>query len=146
PVGLAGGLNLYAYAPNPYGWVDPLGLAKCNSQFNSRKEALRAAKRDAGIPMVQQPSAINKVPLTDRNGHQLMDTNHNPISTREYHYTRSDGSRIVIQEHSAGHIYGPPGTPGNQGPHFNPREPDPITGHGSRNMSYPGLPEHYNFP
>ncbi|WP_459496852.1 RHS repeat-associated core domain-containing protein, partial [Erwinia amylovora] len=25
PVGLAGGLNLYAYAPNPYGWVDPLG-------------------------------------------------------------------------------------------------------------------------
>ncbi|WP_369012137.1 hypothetical protein SM114_00890 [Erwinia pyrifoliae] len=22
-------MNLYAYAPNPYGWVDPLGLAKC---------------------------------------------------------------------------------------------------------------------
>ncbi|WP_306475297.1 RHS repeat-associated core domain-containing protein, partial [Erwinia amylovora] len=31
PVGLAGGLNLYAYAPNPYGWVDPLGLAKCGA-------------------------------------------------------------------------------------------------------------------
>ncbi|ATZ13315.1 RHS domain-containing protein [Erwinia amylovora] len=29
PVGLAGGLNLYAYAPNPYGWVDPLGLSRC---------------------------------------------------------------------------------------------------------------------
>ncbi|MBI0432131.1 RHS repeat-associated core domain-containing protein, partial [Pectobacterium parmentieri] len=28
PIGLAGGLNLYAYAPNPLGWVDPLGLAK----------------------------------------------------------------------------------------------------------------------
>ncbi|UWS28300.1 hypothetical protein [Erwinia pyrifoliae] len=28
-MGLAGGLNLYQYAPNPYGWVDPLGLAKC---------------------------------------------------------------------------------------------------------------------
>ena len=24
----AGGLNVYAYAPNPVGWVDPLGLAK----------------------------------------------------------------------------------------------------------------------
>ncbi|MCU1785546.1 RHS domain-containing protein, partial [Pseudomonas sp. 13B_2.1_Bac1] len=25
PIGLAGGLNLYEYAPNPIGWVDPLG-------------------------------------------------------------------------------------------------------------------------
>ncbi|NUU69208.1 RHS domain-containing protein [Enterobacteriaceae bacterium BIT-l23] len=27
PIGLNGGLNLYQYAPNPLGWVDPLGLA-----------------------------------------------------------------------------------------------------------------------
>jgi RHS repeat-associated protein len=27
PIGLSGGMNLYQYAPNPYGWVDPLGLA-----------------------------------------------------------------------------------------------------------------------
>ncbi|EHO9614155.1 RHS domain-containing protein, partial [Shigella flexneri] len=26
PIGLNGGLNLYAYAPNPLGWIDPLGL------------------------------------------------------------------------------------------------------------------------
>ncbi|ADP13267.1 Rhs family protein [Erwinia sp. Ejp617] len=30
-MGLSGGMNLYAYAPNPYGWVDPLGLAKCGA-------------------------------------------------------------------------------------------------------------------
>ena len=28
PIGLAGGINLYQYAPNALGWVDPLGL-KC---------------------------------------------------------------------------------------------------------------------
>ncbi|MFZ3288153.1 MAG: RHS repeat-associated core domain-containing protein, partial [Telluria sp.] len=28
PIGLFGGLNLYAYAQNPTGWIDPLGLAK----------------------------------------------------------------------------------------------------------------------
>ena len=28
PISYAGGLNLYGYAPNPTGWVDPLGLAK----------------------------------------------------------------------------------------------------------------------
>uniref|UniRef100_UPI000375F2DF RHS repeat-associated core domain-containing protein n=1 Tax=Pantoea sp. A4 TaxID=1225184 RepID=UPI000375F2DF len=26
PIGVAGGFNLYQYAPNPNGWVDPLGL------------------------------------------------------------------------------------------------------------------------
>ncbi|MEI7070089.1 RHS repeat-associated core domain-containing protein, partial [Pectobacterium parmentieri] len=26
PIGLRGGLNLYSYAPNPLGWIDPLGL------------------------------------------------------------------------------------------------------------------------
>jgi RHS repeat-associated protein len=26
PIGYAGGLNLYAYAPNPTAWIDPLGL------------------------------------------------------------------------------------------------------------------------
>ncbi|AMX04822.1 type IV secretion protein Rhs [Enterobacter asburiae] len=28
PIGLYGGLNLYSYAPNPLGWIDPLGLCK----------------------------------------------------------------------------------------------------------------------
>ncbi|WP_339446904.1 RHS repeat-associated core domain-containing protein [Pseudomonas sp. EA_5y_Pfl2_R50] len=28
PIGFEGGLNGYAYAPNPTGWTDPLGLAK----------------------------------------------------------------------------------------------------------------------
>jgi RHS repeat-associated protein len=27
PIGLLGGSNLFAYAPNPLGWIDPLGLA-----------------------------------------------------------------------------------------------------------------------
>ncbi|WP_409281003.1 RHS repeat-associated core domain-containing protein, partial [Pseudomonas defluvii] len=28
PIGYAGGLNLYVYAPNPIFWIDPLGLAR----------------------------------------------------------------------------------------------------------------------
>ncbi|MBP2198256.1 RHS repeat-associated core domain-containing protein [Pantoea cypripedii] len=31
PIGLAGGLNLYAYAPNAFSWIDPLGLSRCSS-------------------------------------------------------------------------------------------------------------------
>ncbi|HEJ7999666.1 TPA: RHS repeat-associated core domain-containing protein [Serratia liquefaciens] len=29
PIGYAGGLNVYQYAPNPTAWIDPLGLARC---------------------------------------------------------------------------------------------------------------------
>ncbi len=32
PIGLAGGDNLYAYAPNPLTWIDPLGLYKGEGQ------------------------------------------------------------------------------------------------------------------
>ncbi|MGY3925096.1 DUF6531 domain-containing protein [Aeromonas jandaei] len=32
PIGLAGGLNNYQYAPNPIGWVDPLGLSNVPGQ------------------------------------------------------------------------------------------------------------------
>ena len=31
PIGLAGGVNLYQYAPNPLSWIDPLGLTKCSA-------------------------------------------------------------------------------------------------------------------
>ncbi|WP_407945308.1 HNH/endonuclease VII fold putative polymorphic toxin [Paraburkholderia antibiotica] len=42
------------------------------------------------------------------------------VLTREYQYTRSDGTVVVIQDHGAGHDFGEGGV-GNQGPHFNVR-------------------------
>ncbi|PNL56487.1 RHS repeat-associated core domain-containing protein [Providencia stuartii] len=35
PIGLAGGLNLYQYAPNPLTWVDPWGLDYTTWQIHS---------------------------------------------------------------------------------------------------------------
>lgn len=35
PIGLNGGLNLYAYAPNPLGWIDPLGLNSLGIDSNN---------------------------------------------------------------------------------------------------------------
>nr|WP_232436558.1 RHS repeat-associated core domain-containing protein [Burkholderia ubonensis] len=36
PIGLAGDINVYRYAPNPVGWVDPLGLLKLDHDKSTR--------------------------------------------------------------------------------------------------------------
>lgn len=55
PVGLRGGLNLYQYAPNPYGWVDPLGLTS---------SALAKSMEKAGTPRPANSAAHHIVPET----------------------------------------------------------------------------------
>ncbi|MQT98260.1 RHS repeat-associated core domain-containing protein [Pseudomonas helleri] len=40
PIGFAGGLNVYAYAPNPVGWVDPLGLAAHRGRIQAQGKKL----------------------------------------------------------------------------------------------------------
>lgn len=41
PIGLLGGFNIFAYAPNPIHWVDPWGLSKLENphviKTNGRK-------------------------------------------------------------------------------------------------------------
>ncbi|MGY2273245.1 RHS repeat-associated core domain-containing protein [Pseudomonas azotoformans] len=168
PVKLAGGINAYQYVPNPTGWVDPLGLnAFCTGSVKnnptcaipvepdvpdvSRKGAFREAKRDANIPMVQQPDEISGprsgvkkqysiVKMSDINGKAILDSSGKPIHTRVYQYTRADGSKVLIQDHSAGHKFGAPNGVGDQGAHFNLRPLEtPRTG------SVPGTKDHYLF-
>lgn len=103
----------------------------------TRKEAFNQAKRDANIPRTQQPLKVEKVPMTSslsEGGHALKDSKGKVIMTREYHFKNRNGDRIIIQDHSAGHVKG------GQGSHFNVRPIDnPRTG------KVPNTKSHYPF-
>ncbi|WP_084682747.1 HNH/endonuclease VII fold putative polymorphic toxin, partial [Dickeya sp. MK7] len=150
PIGLAGGLRPQGYVHNPMEWVDPLGLVGCPPEFKSRNEAFRAAKRDAKIPMNQQPDRVfnektgqlgqyNQVRMTNSEGESILGKDGKPIWTREYQFTRQDGSKVIIQDHSAGHYYGEGGV-GDQGSHLNIRPID-----NTRAGKVPGTRGHYGF-
>ena len=97
------------------------------------------AVRSLGIPRGQQPESITRVELTDKIGRRVLGDDGLPIQTREYTFVRQDGSRVVIQDHAAGHRLGEGGT-GDQGPHVNVR-PIEDTRHGV----VPGTQAHYPF-
>ncbi|VAW60255.1 Rhs-family protein, partial [hydrothermal vent metagenome] len=42
PIGLLGGVNNYQYAPNPLGWIDPLGL--CKDQVDTRPKKTKGGR------------------------------------------------------------------------------------------------------
>ena len=102
-----------------------------------RNGAFRAAKRDAKIPVNQQPYDIVKEPMRTaeyEGGHIIKDSNGNIIETKEYYFKNYDGDTIVIQDHSAGH------KKGGQGSHFNVRPGD-----NTRTGKVPWTKEHYPF-
>lgn len=78
------------------------GSAKRYSEHESRNAAFRAAKRDAGIPMGQQP--IKVIQSVDKLG--------KAISGRTYVF-KNGRNMVTIMEHAAGHVKG------GIGPHFN---------------------------
>lgn len=106
--------NQNSQGDTPSGGGDP-----SNGAYETRREAFRQVKQDAGVPMSQHPDngKPRRVLLKDaesRGGKAIKDENGKRIMTREYDYTREDGTTVVIQEHSDGH-------PGHKTPHFNVR-------------------------
>ncbi|PGX09256.1 HNH/endonuclease VII fold putative polymorphic toxin [Bacillus sp. AFS033286] len=123
---------------SPHGHVSKVkGTSNTTTVNVSRKGAFNEAKSDAGIPKVQQPEKIERVPMRTADhegGHVIKDSNGKVIYTKEYHFTNKDGKKVIIQDHSAGH------SKGGQGPHFNVRPADkPRTG------KFEGTQEHYPF-
>ncbi|WP_268797171.1 RHS repeat-associated core domain-containing protein [Pseudomonas huanghezhanensis] len=103
PIGLAGGLNLYAYAPNPVGLADPLGLA-CGpaTRQNSSGRWIDAHGKYANQPSVSRlPSlsgrSVGHVQSVLQNSGFVLT---NPANPRNQRWKHADGSEVQI------HAYG----------------------------------------
>ena len=112
-------------------------IQQAQSSTVGRSGAFGGAKRDAGIPQSQQPDSVSRIPMTDRNGKAILGSDGKPIMTREYTFTRPDGSKVVIQDHTAGHNFG---GVRDQDPHFNVRPPE-----NTRTGKVLGTQSHYPF-
>jgi RHS repeat-associated protein len=49
PIGLAGGINLYQYAPNPVGWVDPWGWSCVRVRHYTNRKGLKGIEESGVI-------------------------------------------------------------------------------------------------
>jgi len=123
PVGFTGDIttfNRYSYVGNnPYKYIDPDGksrriakkliarqvikLDKAMKKAATRKQAMSQAKRDAKVPKSQQPLKVEKVKMTDSNKQTVKDSDGKVVNTTEYTHKTTDGNKVVIQDHSAGH-------------------------------------------
>lgn len=68
PIGLLGGLNLYQYAPNALGWVDPLGLRKCTSGFSTADKAAKGALNKYNPMSIFKNREYGGIVFRDKNG------------------------------------------------------------------------------
>nr|WP_236871758.1 RHS repeat-associated core domain-containing protein [Burkholderia seminalis] len=65
PIGLDGGFNVYQYAPNPTGWIDPLGLSKqCPKCLPSCNDYASQGPKDSTEMAQELSKQINQNSIT----------------------------------------------------------------------------------
>ncbi len=119
PIGLLGGNNIYAYAPNPVGWIDPLGLKKkvINTGQTSCGAKGMKAFQDHHIISDKNKATMNHPLLKAAGGTSLLQNSKNKIDlptdpshhpTKSIHCGKHDNvvSRYLADKMTATHRYG----------------------------------------
>ena len=67
PIGLLGGVNVFAYAPNPVMWIDPWGLSRCNETAKDVVEETTRVRHYTNRKGSNGIEAENKIIAQDNN-------------------------------------------------------------------------------
>jgi RHS repeat-associated protein len=91
PIGLRGGGNLFAYAPNPLRWVDPFGLA--NTQNNpSCPSCTKSAAEN--LPQMKGNSVAQNEKILSQNGFNQTQVSNSAAKNQTW--SHADGSEVRI--------------------------------------------------
>ncbi|MGY2142755.1 RHS repeat-associated core domain-containing protein [Pseudomonas azotoformans] len=102
PIGLAGGINLYLYAANPYGWVDPLGWS-CTSSINRRIGRLKKQGYQDHHILSDKHASTKNHPLLKLAGFDLQ-SRQNKIFLPNKTRAMTDGRRSIHQGRHAARV------------------------------------------
>jgi uncharacterized protein RhaS with RHS repeats len=90
PDGLAGGINVYQYAPNPVTWIDPLGLARIYKDAPYHGTTDNAVKSKA--PANGQAALDNSVQVKDTSPRRVgVDTANDELVVMDKTRTHANG-------------------------------------------------------
>ena len=94
PIGLAGGLNLYQYAPNAQGWVDPWGLSnrKCSNTNSKQGHTSSAIRNQSGTAVIHWHDNRS---TTNRFGHYSVEIKLNGTSLHT-HQAGAPGEHTMV--------------------------------------------------
>ncbi|WP_268799276.1 RHS repeat-associated core domain-containing protein [Pseudomonas huanghezhanensis] len=101
PIGLAGGLNLYQYAPNPVGWIDPLGFV-CTKKFNKR---FGIAQPWVSKLTGKKPEDVEAMLLSKGYYKNITELETKKTSHTEYIRTTKNGALVTLDFHPGGGIH-----------------------------------------
>ena len=89
-----GGLNLYQYAPNALGWVDPWGLSKCSPDPYKGVKDASAYLRSMGVNRAQRKQIIDSFEI---NTLSVLKAGNSQFGTRFHDYgktARAEGQYV----------------------------------------------------
>ncbi|EGH8508800.1 hypothetical protein IFE76_002526 [Salmonella enterica] len=89
PINLAGGMNLYQYAPNPLGWINPWGLCKVHGNSKKSEKAqhgyeIRDTRTGKVVKTGISGGRIRKDGKSSRAEKQVRDGNNEPGNEGRY--------------------------------------------------------------
>ena len=99
---MAGGINLYLYAANPLGWVDPLGWS-CSSSINKRINKLKKQGYQDHHILSDKHDSTKNHPLLKLAGFDLQ-SRQNKIFLPNKTKALTDGRRSIHQGRHAGRV------------------------------------------
>ncbi|EHG6171561.1 hypothetical protein J5T14_004712, partial [Escherichia fergusonii] len=112
PISLAGGINLYQYAPNPMGWIDPLGLAKqcaCGQTYVDQDDRWREIANDPKQPSHVRGWLKNQISRVDAGKQPVIkvppgyELKHRPRFENEAGYDYSHADPALASDHRGIH-------------------------------------------